>query len=43
MYTNYQDQRTQGVRISDSWRYRGLKTVILENKFIIREFPSIYS
>ena len=34
MYTNYQDQRTQGVRISDSWRYRGLKTVILENKFI---------
>ena len=34
MYTNYQDQRTQGVRISDSWRYRGLKKVILENKFI---------
>ena len=34
MSTNYQDERAFGARISDSWKYRGLKTVILENKFI---------
>ena len=34
MSTNYQDERDFGARVSDSWQYRGLKTVILENKFI---------
>ena len=28
---HYQDERTTGCRVSDSWSYRGLKTVILEN------------
>ncbi|MCH7734286.1 MAG: DUF4432 family protein [Chloroflexi bacterium] len=31
---HYQDERTDGCRISDSWTYRGLKTVILENELI---------
>ena len=34
MATNYQQERTDGVRVSDAWKYRGLKTVILENKNI---------
>ena len=29
---HYQDERTTGCRISDSWTYRGLKTVVLENE-----------
>ena len=31
---HYQDERTTGCRISDSWTYRGLKTVILENEVL---------
>ncbi len=31
---NYQDERVVGCRISDSWKYRGLKVVILENELI---------
>jgi hypothetical protein len=31
---HYQDERTTGCRISDSWTYRGLKTVILENELV---------
>ena len=31
---HYQDERTTGCRISDSWTYRGLKTVILENEIL---------
>ncbi len=31
---HYQDERTSGCRISDSWTYRGLKTVILENELL---------
>ena len=31
---NYQDERTYGCRVSDSWHYRGMKTVIIENKYI---------
>lgn len=31
---HYQDERTSGCRISDSWSYRGLKTVVLENERI---------
>ena len=29
---HYQDERTTGCRVSDSWTYRGLKTVVLENE-----------
>ena len=29
MGTNYQQERSEGVRVSDAWHYRGLKTVIL--------------
>ncbi len=28
---HYQDERTHGCRVSDSWTYRGLKTVVMEN------------
>ncbi|MCH8229876.1 MAG: DUF4432 family protein [Chloroflexi bacterium] len=31
---HYQDERTSGCRISDSWTYRGLKTVVLENELL---------
>jgi hypothetical protein len=31
---HYQDERTTGCRISDSWTYRGLKTVVLENELL---------
>jgi hypothetical protein len=31
---HYQDERTTGCRISDSWTYRGLKTVVLENEIV---------
>lgn len=31
---HYQDERTHGCRISDSWTYRGLKTVVLENELL---------
>ncbi len=31
---HYQDERTDGCRISDAWTYRGLKTVVLENELI---------
>ena len=34
MGTNYQNERVYGARVSDAWKYRGLKTVILENKHI---------
>ena len=34
MGSNYQEERSSGVRVSDAWHYRGLKTVILENKHI---------
>ena len=34
MSKNYQDERVIGARVSDSWHYRGMKTVILENQFI---------
>ena len=29
---HYQDERTSGCRVSDSWSYRGLKTVVMENE-----------
>ena len=31
---HYQDERTTGCRISDSWTYRGLKMMILENELL---------
>jgi hypothetical protein len=31
---HYQDERTSGCRVSDSWTYRGLKTVVLENELV---------
>lgn len=31
---HYQDERTSGCRVSDSWSYRGLKTVVLENELV---------
>ena len=31
---NYQDERTNYCRLSDSWTYRGLKTVIIENEIV---------
>ena len=31
MGTNYREERSEGVRVSDAWTFRGLKTVILEN------------
>ena len=31
---NYQSERTYGCRIDDSWTYRGLKTAIMENKYL---------
>ena len=31
---HYQDERTNGCRVSDAWTYRGLKTVVLENDLI---------
>lgn len=31
---HYQDERTDGCRISDAWIYRGLKTVVIENEFV---------
>ncbi len=31
---HYQDERTDGCRISDAWTYRGLKTVVMENELI---------
>ncbi len=31
---HYQDERTSGCRVSDSWTYRGLKTVVMENSHI---------
>jgi hypothetical protein len=31
---HYQDERTHGCRVSDSWTYRGLKTVVLENSLV---------
>ena len=31
---HYQDERTHGCRVSDSWTYRGLKTVVLENELV---------
>jgi hypothetical protein len=31
---HYQQERTSGCRISDSWAYRGLKTVVLENELV---------
>ncbi len=31
---HYQDERTYGCRISDSWTYRGLNAVILENELL---------
>ncbi|NQW18455.1 MAG: DUF4432 family protein [Chloroflexi bacterium] len=31
---HYQLERTSGCRVSDSWTYRGLKTVILENELV---------
>lgn len=34
MGTNYRQERSEGVRVSDAWTFRGLKTVILENKNI---------
>lgn len=30
----YQNERTQGCRISDAWTFRGLRTVIIENESI---------
>ena len=33
-FMHYQDERTTGCRISDSWTYRGLKTVVLENELL---------
>ncbi|MDA1278769.1 MAG: DUF4432 family protein [Chloroflexi bacterium] len=30
----YQEERTSGCRISDSWGYRGLKTIVLENELV---------
>tara|TARA_B100000405_G_scaffold302364_1_gene265507 strand:- start:935 stop:2008 length:1074 start_codon:yes stop_codon:yes gene_type:complete len=40
MGTNYQDERSHGVRVSDAWEFRGLKTVVLENKHIRLEIIS---
>ena len=31
---HYQEERNYGCRISDSWTYRGLKTVVMENELI---------
>ena len=31
---HYQDERTHGCRVSDSWTYRGLKTVVMENSLV---------
>ncbi|MQG87355.1 MAG: DUF4432 family protein [SAR202 cluster bacterium] len=31
---HYQDERTTGCRVSDSWSYRGIKTVIIENDLV---------
>ncbi len=31
---HYQDERTAGCRVSDSWTYRGLKTVVIENELV---------
>lgn len=31
---HYQDERTYGCRISDSWTYRGLKVVVMENELL---------
>ncbi len=31
---HYQDERTIGCRISDSWTFRGLKAVVLENELV---------
>jgi len=31
---HYQQERTNGCRVSDSWTYRGLKTVVLENELV---------
>ena len=31
---HYQDERTYGCRISDSWTYRGLKMVVMENELL---------
>jgi hypothetical protein len=31
---HYQDERTHGCRVSDSWTYRGLKAVVLENSLV---------
>ena len=31
---HYQEERTDGCRVSDAWTYRGLKTVVLENELV---------
>ena len=31
---HYNDERTNGCRVSDAWTYRGLKTVVLETELI---------
>lgn len=31
---HHQQERTHGCRVSDSWTYRGLKTVVLENELV---------
>ena len=31
---HYQKERNHGCRVSDSWMYRGLKTVVMENELI---------
>ena len=31
---HYQNERNYGCRVSDSWTYRGLKTVVLENELL---------
>ena len=31
---HYQHERTDGCRVSDSWTFRGLKTVVLENELV---------
>ena len=31
---HYQHERNYGCRVSDSWTYRGLKTVVLENDLL---------
>ena len=34
LFLHYSNERLYGCRISDSWEFKGLKTVILENEIL---------